>query len=89
MNLRNRRASEARGLEIDFEDSPAAGRVSTYLGHLETKRRSARLSRMVALGVGAAVAGVATLTALGIAPAEARDLAASAGAIVVGLALSR
>jgi len=84
-----RRASGARGLELDFEDSPAAGRVSTYLGRLETKRRSARRNRMVALGVGAAVGAVAYLTAIGVTPTEARDLAASAGAMVVGIALSR
>lgn len=85
----HRRASGARHLELDFEDSPAAGRVSTYLGRLETRRRSARRNGMVALGVGAAVAAVAFLTAIGVAPAEARDLAASAGAMVVGFALSR
>lgn len=84
-----RRASGARQLELDFEDSPAAGRVSTYLGRLETRRRSARRNGMVALGVGAAVAAVAYLTAIGVAPAEARELAASAGAMVVGFALSR
>lgn len=85
----NKRASGARGLEIDFEDSPAAGRVSTYLGKLDTKRRSARRNRLIALGVGAAVGAVAYLTAIGLAPTEARDLAASAGALVVGIALSR
>lgn len=82
-------ASEPHEIDRTLEDTAAPERVSTYLGRLERKRRSARRNRMVALGVGAAVGGVAYLTALGLAPTEARDLAASAGAIVVGFALSR
>jgi hypothetical protein len=82
-------ASETHENERSPEDAAAPARVSTYLGRLEQKRRSARRNRMVALGVGAAVGGVAYLTAIGLAPTEARDLAASAGAIVMGFALSR
>lgn len=82
-------ASEPQDTDRIQDDGAAPARVSTYLGRLEAKRRSARRNRLVALGVGAAVGGVAWLTAMGVAPTEARDLAASAGAIVVGFALSR
>ena len=82
-------ANPHRELDRHPDEVLAPARVSTYLGRLEARRRSARRNRLVALGVGALVGGVAYLAAVGIAPAEARDLAASAGAIVVGFALSR
>lgn len=69
-------------------EKPSA-RVSRFLGRLETKRRAATRARILALGVGAAVAGVAYLTSIGIAPTEVRDLVASASALVVGVALTR
>jgi len=67
----------------------SSARVSRYLGRLERRRRSARRAGFVALGVGTMVGGVAFLTSIGLAPPEARDLVASASAIVVGIALSR
>lgn len=84
-----RSAADDDGPETCPEECPAPARVSFYLERVEAKRRSARKGRLVALGVGAVVAGVAFLTSIGVAPPEARDLVASASAVVVGFALSR
>jgi hypothetical protein len=64
-------------------------RVSSFLGRLESRRRAAKRARLVTLGVGTLVAGVAYLTSIGVAPTEVRDLVASASAFVVGVALTK
>ena len=74
---------------FDMKSSQSSERVSRFLGRLETRRRKAKRARIIALGVGAAVAGVAYLTSIGIAPTEVRDLVASASALVVGVALTK
>jgi len=61
-------------------------RVSRYLGRMETRRLRAQRTRILTLGVGVAVAAVAYLTSIGIAPAELRNVVASAGAVVIGVA---
>ena len=53
------------------------------------KEKRARRGRYVALGVGALLGGVAYLTSIGVAPTEARDLVASAGALVAGLTFAK
>ena len=70
-------------------DRPSEPRVSQYLDCLEVKEKRARRGRYVALGVGALLGGVAYLTSIGVAPTEARDLVASAGALVAGLTFAK
>jgi hypothetical protein len=72
-----------------MKSSRASVRVSRFLGRLETRRRAAKRARIVTVGVGALVAGVAYLTSIGMAPPEVRDLVASASALVVGVALTK
>jgi hypothetical protein len=71
------------------KSSPGRVRVSRFLGRLENSRRAAKRARIVTLGVGAIVAGVAYLTSIGVAPTEVRDLVASASAFAVGVVLTR
>ena len=71
------------------EDRPSFVRVERFLEGMDERRTAVRRTRWLALGVGGVIAGVASLTALGLVPIEAENLVLSAGAVVAGLALSK
>lgn len=70
-------------------DEDSRARVSSYLEGLEHGADNARRSRTVAIGAGLALGAVGVLTSIGIVPAEARALVASASVVAVGFAMSR
>jgi hypothetical protein len=71
------------------DDRPSLARVESFLAAVEGKRAAARRTRLVALGVVAAVSGVAFLTAIGVVPVEAENVVVSASAVVAGLAMGK
>lgn len=81
--------SELRDEMADDEDRPSLVRVERFLDGMDERRTAVRRTRWLALGVGGVIAGVASLTALGLVPIEAENLVLSAGALVAGLALSK
>ena len=81
--------SELRDEMTDDEDRPSLVRVERFLDGMDERRTAVRRTRWLALGVGGVIAGVASLTALGLVPIEAENLVLSAGALVAGLALSK
>lgn len=81
--------SELRDEMTDDEDRPSFVRVERFLDGMDERRTAVRRTRWLALGVGGVIAGVASLTALGLVPIEAENLVLSAGALVAGLALSK
>ena len=70
-------------------ERPSDPRVERFLHGIERNQQAARRTRWIGLGVGAAIAAVAYLTAIGIVPVEAENLVISAGAVVAGLALGK
>ena len=70
-------------------DRPSNPRVDRFLADIEEGQRTARRTRLLALAVGAVIAGVALLTALGIIPVGAESVLLAASAVVAGLTLGR
>ncbi|HVH42620.1 MAG TPA: hypothetical protein VM925_09755 [Labilithrix sp.] len=66
-------------------EEPASSRVESFLECVETKRRRTFRVRVAAAAVGGLVATVVYLTSIGVMPADAGRLAASAGTLVAGL----
>lgn len=69
------------------DDRPSFMRVEAFLGCIEDRRRLARRTRWIALGVATAVAGVAILTAIGAMPVQAENVVLSATAVVAAVKL--
>jgi len=70
-------------------ERPSFARVETFLEGIEEGRSSARRTRWLGLGVGAVIAAVALLTAMGLVPVEAESVVLSASAVVAGIALGK
>ena len=85
----HRRHDGPRDREAEHDDPPSIERVERFLDGMDARRMAARRTRWVALGVGGLIAGVATLTALGVITVEAEHVVLSAGAVVAGLALGK
>lgn len=71
----------------ESEDRPSFARVETFLSSMDERARSARRTRFIAVAVGATIAGVAFLTAIGIVPVEAENVVLSASVVAAGFAL--
>jgi hypothetical protein len=77
--------------EPDVEDGerPSFSRVESFLAAIDERRRAARRARWIVFSVATAIGTVATLTALGLVPVEAENVALSATAVVAGLVLNK
>lgn len=74
--------------EYVVDDGPADVRVESFLECVEAKRQRSNRARVVILGVGALVAGVAYLTSIGVVGPDARTAAASVGTLLTGYLVS-
>ena len=70
-------------------DRPSFARVESFLAAIDERRHAARRTRWTMLAVATAIGAVATLTALGVVPIEAENVALSATAVVAGFVLTR
>ena len=70
-------------------DHPSLMRVESYLNGIDDRRKTARRTRWVGMGVAAVIGGVAYLTAIGVVPVEAESFVLSASAVVAGLTLTK
>jgi hypothetical protein len=70
-------------------DRPSFARVESFLASIDERRRAARRTRLTMCAVATAIGAVATLTALGVVPVEAEEVALSATAVVAGFVLTR
>ncbi len=70
-------------------DRPSNPRVDQFLAGIEEGRSTARRTRFVALAVGALVAAVALLTAIGLIPVGAESVVLTASAAVAALTLGK
>lgn len=73
----------------EASDRQSFASVDAFLHEIDDRRRRARRSTFVALGVAVAIGGVATLTSLGLVPLSAENAVLSASAVVAGLALGK
>ena len=73
----------------DDADRPSFARVERFLQSIEARRHAARRTRWIVFAAATTIGAVATLTALGVVPVEAENMALSATALVAGLVLSK
>lgn len=73
----------------DDADRPSFARVERFLQSIDDRRRAARRTRWIVFAVATTIGAVATLTAFGVVPVEAENVALSATAVVAGLVLSK
>jgi hypothetical protein len=86
MSTHRQRRYEA---DVDDSDRPSFARVESFLAAIDERRRAARRARWIVFSVATAIGTVATLTALGLVPVEAENVALSATAVVAGLVLNK
>ena len=70
-------------------DRPSNPRVDQFLAGIEEGRSTARRTRFLGLGVGALIAAVALLTAIGLIPVGAESVVLTASAVVAALTLGK
>ena len=70
-------------------DPPSLARVESFLAAIDERQHAARRTRWTMLAVATAIGTVATLTAFGLVPIEAENVALSATAVFAGFVLTR